>query len=283
MRSHVEAHDLEMSWGEERTSRLLWGTLALSLGLHAAFYGAMPRDWAPEPAASMIHQVEITVDAPPPPPDPVVEEPAAEEADPEPVVAAPPVPPPPVARVERAPKPAAEPPPATEPPPAQEAPVRFDGVTLTNDTGGWSAAGGSGERAEGPRANPGMVTGRSREGVAGGVPGGTGPITEGPTVVPLASLARKPVPPDLQALLTKNYPPRARDRGIEGGATVSMQINPDGSVASIRVQSETPAGWEFATACERTLKSKKWGPGFTPDGKPAATVVKYVCDFRIRD
>jgi TonB family protein len=109
------------------------------------------------------------------------------------------------------------------------------------------------------------------------------PAVAGPTVVPLASLSRRPAAPGgLDALLRRFYPRRARSQGIEGSVTVRMRVLPDGRVSEIRVLDERPAGFDFAGACLQLLRA---APAFVPPldrtGKRVATDIPFRCTFEI--
>jgi TonB family protein len=106
---------------------------------------------------------------------------------------------------------------------------------------------------------------------------------EGPSVVPFASLSRKPqAPAGLDGLLRRFYPRRARSQGIEGAVTVRMRVLPSGRVSEIRVLDERPAGFEFAVACRQMLLA---APPFVPPldraGQRVASDVPFRCTFEV--
>jgi TonB family protein len=263
------------------TRTIIAAGLALSVGLHVMAYASIPvgLDWA---RLSPLHEVDVVV-VPPEPAQQPTEEPTEEPPEAEPVAALPdpPVPAKPEPRVHRAPP--QEPAAPAEEPPAQEAPVRFDNVTLTNEgmRSSWAMDPGSGRAADGPLAAPGRVTGRARTGVAGGTAGGTGP-----RIVPLADLSRAPVPPgagELNQRLERVYKgSSAWKAGVTGVATVRTRIDPDGSVASSRIVSETVAGYELGELCQRALRGTRWQPPLDQQGRAVATWVTFNCDFRFR-
>ncbi|MGD8607972.1 MAG: energy transducer TonB [Myxococcales bacterium] len=258
------------------------GWVVLAIAVHVAFLGAMsharpPAD-RPDPLANAV-AVSI-VD------EPVVDEPTASEPEepvepPPPEQAPEPVEPPPRPKTFKAPK---EPPKAPEEPPAAapETPVAFDNLVLTNEgdePSSWAVEPASGKSREGPIGRPdAVVSGRSRQGVAGGVIGGTG----AGVVVDVGDLSKQPVPPVLKQKLEKLYPKKARQEGVEGEAVVRLQIGPDGLPSKIRVVSENPAGYQLGNACMKTLQGEKWQPPIGKDGKPVTTRVTYRCGFEIR-
>ena len=250
----------------------------LAIAAHAAFLGFMPS--APQGAAPQDPEELVAVaivDE-----DPFASEPEApdqeehsEPEEPEPVK------PPPKPKTFKAPK---EPPKAPEEPPAAapETPVAFDNVVLTNEGDeptSWAVEPGSGESREGPIGRPdAVVTGRSRDGIVGGIIGGTGVGV----VVDVGDLSRQPIPPSLKRKLEKLYPKKARQEGIEGEAVIRLQIAPDGLPGKIRVISEDPIGYELGRACVKTLQGERWKPPIDTDGKPVTTRVTYRCGFEIR-
>ncbi len=257
------------------------GWVVLAIAVHAAFFGVMPReprsagpDLEPDTVAIAIVEEETRIAEPEAPEPPAV---APEEPEPEPE----PVEPPPAPKTFKAPK---EPPKAPEEPPAAapETPVTFDNLVLTNEgeePSSWAMDPGSGESREGPIGRPDAVaTGRSRDGVAGGVVGGSGTGL----VVDVGDLQRQPIPPPLKQKLERLYPKKARQEGVEGEAVIRVQIGPDGMPSRIRVVSETPPGYELGEACANTLRGERWEPPLDKEGKPVATRVTYRCGFEIR-
>ncbi len=253
--------------------------LVLAIGLHVALTALLPARAtlsAPEIATVDMELLEPSAEEPPPIEEEPVEEEVEEiEEEPEP---APPEPP----KADSLPP---EPAPAAEKPAPEEAPepppVAFDNVVLTNEGSGssWNVQQSSGIDRKGPISNPGRrPTGKIT------APGGTGSGGRGTSVAPLSSLARKPKPPSSMAQrLERNYPPRARQQGIEGIAVVRLRINADGSVSNLRVASESVRGQGFGDACVRTLQGQRWSPPRSRTGRPVATIVPYRCTFRVRD
>jgi TonB family protein len=250
------------------------GWVALAIAMHAALLGAMPRTPAPAPQSADTVAVTIVDQEPAAEPE-APEEPAGSEQPPEPVK------PPESPKTFKAPK---EPPKPTKEPPAAapETPVAFDNLVLTNDgnePSSWTVEPGSGQSREGPIGRPdAVVTGRSRDGVAGGVVGGTG----SGLVVDVGDLSKQPIPPSLRQKLERLYPKKARQEGVEGEAVIRLQIGPEGLPSKIRIVSESPPGYELGKACVEALEGEKWQPPIGKDGKPVATRVTYRCGFEIR-
>ncbi len=254
------------------------GWVVLAIATHVAFLGLMPpassSRGTPDPPDSVA--VAIVEEEPEPPePEIVEDEEAPEPEEPERVE------PPPKPKTFRAPK---EPRKAPEKPPAAapETPVTFDNIVLTNEgdePSSWEMDPGSGESRAGPIGRPDAVaTGRSRDGVVGGVVGGTG---DG-TVVEVGDLSRQPIPPPLKRKLEKLYPEAASQEGVEGTVSTRLEIRSNGMPANIRIISEDPKGYGFGKACVQALRGEKWKPPLGPDGKPVTTRVTYRCGFEIR-
>ncbi len=245
----------------------------LSVAVHVATFLALGA-FHIESARKPVEPVEVSVISEAPEPVPVAEEPPpAPEPEPE----APPPPPPKPVRAPKAPK---EPPPPEAPTPpaaAEETIADFSGTTLTGE-GGWASAVGSGAPMNGPIGSPtGVVTGRNRDGVAGGVIGGTGL-----RVVPESDLSRRPKPPDselLNAALVRSYPKSARQQGIEGVARIRIRVLPSGKLQPLAALSETYPG--FADACKSSLREVSFQPALDRAGQPVATDISYTCRFTV--
>jgi protein TonB len=216
-----------------------------------------------------MHEAQFEVVQPKPPPE---APPPDKPKEPEP-----PKEPPKVAARPAAPKPAAAPPPQEAAPPAPaDEPTDFTGVTLTAEGGSssWTTAVGSGAALTGPIGKIGkkpdaLVAAKS------------GPV--GPRLVALESLARKPAPPgNLNDLLKQYYPRRAQLQGVEGRVVVRVRILPNGHVADVRVIEESPAAFEFASACRELLhQAPPWQPPLDGTGKAVATEVTFKCTFEV--
>lgn len=255
------------------------GWVVLAIATHAVFLGVMPK--APigpglegplDTVAVAIVDEELAAE------NPLEDEPSQPEDDaPEPESLTPP----PKPKTFKAPKEPAEledEPPAAAP----ETPVAFDNIVLTNDgdePASWAIDPGSGKSSDAPIGRPdAVVSGRSRDGIVGGVIGGTGIGV----VVDVGDLSKQPIPPALKTKLEKLYPKKARQEGIEGEAVIRLQVAPDGLPSKIRIISESPEGYELGKACMKTLQGERWQPPIDKSGKPVSTRVTYRCGFEIR-
>jgi protein TonB len=254
--------------------------VVLAVAAHAALLGSMPPVQMDEGGGDGLETVAVAiVDEPLERAEPIEEEPeVAEPVNDEPEKVKPPPKPKTFKAPKNPPKELLEEPPAAAP----ETPVAFDNLVLTNDgdePSDWAVDPGSGESREGPIGRPdAVVTGRSREGVVGGVVGGTGIGV----VVDVGDLSRNPIPPTLKAKLEKLYPKKARQEGVEGKADARLYVGPDGLPAKIRILSEDPPGYDFGEACKKALQGEKWKPPIDKDGKPVTTRVTFRCGFEIR-
>lgn len=167
--------------------------------------------------------------------------------------------------------------------PADDTVVRFDGGGLSNEprvpTPAQAMPGEVGARSSiVARAGVAAAGGRAGAGMAGSGAGDA--VTE--RVVALANLSRRPQAPDLNEVLERNYPKRARLQGVEGLAVVRARIASSGKVASLLVQSESIVGYEFGEACRKTLRDSQWTPPLDMSGRRVATDIFYRCEFRVR-
>lgn len=249
--------------------------LVASVAVHAATFFALGTvDVTDLPKRDDVLEMTVVEQSPPPAPAPV--EPAPEPPQPELEPVKPP-PKPPVAKAPKAPK---EPPPPedkTPPAAAEETIADFSGTTLTGQ-GGWASAVGNGAAMNSPIGSPtGVVTGRSREGVQGGVVGGTGERVLGP-----GDLSRGPQPPSadlLNAALERSYPKGARAQGVEGVARIRLRVHATGKLQPLATLSETYPG--FADACKLSLREMNFQPALDKAGQAVATDITYKCDFTV--
>ncbi len=252
-------------------------SLLASVALHLAGFLVLSAIDGPTDLLPLTNQVEFTVmdPEPEPVPEPVVEpEPEPVKPEPEPVKPVPKA----IETAAKAPK--EPPPPSAEPPAAAEETIAdFTGTTLVGEgEGGWVSAVGSGAQMNGPIGPPGAaVTGNVREGVAGGVVGGTGT-----RIVPVADLSRKPriVSQDaLNEALQRNYPKLARQQGIEGVTRIKLRIMANGDLRPLATISETYPG--FADACRASLRGQRFDPGLDAQGNPTTTELPFTCTFEV--
>ncbi len=104
-------------------------------------------------------------------------------------------------------------------------------------------------------------------------------------MVPVSNLSRRPQPPSNSAIvscLQENFPRNARQQGIEGVASVRMQVNPNGNPSGFSVRSESIRGEGFGAACIECLRGRSWSPPLSRDGQPVATRITYNCQFTVR-
>lgn len=248
------------------------GTLALSVSLHAYLLYAAPRALPYEDQELSPTLMEFA--ALPPAPEELSEPPPEPEIVPEPVLV-----PEIVEQVAVADsEPDAEPEPEVAPEPA---PPELTGTTLVAEgEGDFGAEVGSGRAREGAiRAGISKPAPARRVVVKkpGAAPSKKAP--EPPPTIPLASLSKKPVPPDLGGVLKQNYPPDARRQGRAGEAKVQARVEPSGSIGFAKVSFESEDG--FGAACRKTLLASKWTAPLDRAGNPVATWVSYRCKFRI--
>jgi TonB family protein len=105
------------------------------------------------------------------------------------------------------------------------------------------------------------------------------PATAEPTLLPVADLSQRPVPPRLDSVLKSHYPADARQRGLSGVAVIRARIDADGKVRIASVSSESYRG--FGEACRKTVVGSIWLPPRDREGRPVATEVSYTCRFRV--
>jgi len=269
----------------ERKSTLILGAVfAASLLLHGGAWGVL--GLLPPMAALMaeLENVEIEIMEevlPPPEPGPGVE--PEPEPEPEPVVEPEHEP----VRPRERPEPVDEPPPPPEepPPPVEEQIADFTGETLTVEGPGtsWQSATGNGEDMQGPIGAPtGVVTGRRRQGGQEGVVGGTGQgaVEE---VVSVRDLREPPQPPEdsrFVEAIRRRYPTRLRGLSIEGRAVVVVRIRANGALGRVAVRSSSEP--EFGQACVEAVREVgAWQAGIGSNGEPAATDIRFTCDFAL--
>lgn len=232
----------------------------------------------PAPAPLRRIQVEIEQRNPEPPPEPRVE--------PEPLPPEPPPPPPP--RAVRKPPPAApEPPPTPEPaepepsepepaapepavpePAAPEPPsvgLRPESFATTGD-GPAFAAGYTLRGATGAVAPPLRPPAASRR----------GPVTAAPR-----GLAPRDVLPRRKRPVVPEYPPALERLGVEAAVMVSVRIESDGRVSSVRIL-KPARDEEFNEAARRAALSEQFEPARRA-GQPVPYTLSFTYHFRLEE
>jgi hypothetical protein len=236
-----------LAWGAAIGGHLAIATYALGEQPHAA----------PAPAPL---EVELAPPEPPPPAPVLAPEPKPEERAPEPpaptkAAAAPPSP----AHVGALITAKADPAPS----PARDEPVDF-----TNDPG--AVGFGSGVVAVGGKAEVGV-----KQAVLSPTPGvGTSGPIKGPVgdaLTPVADLSRKPSLGESDPC--RGYFPSGASDDV-ASASVLVTIGKSGAVSSVQLLSESPPKQGFGAAARTCMSSKRFTPGLTRDGKPAATAVR---------
>ena len=149
--------------------------------------------------------------------------------------------------------------------PAAPTPLLLAGLTLSNEGVGVPSGFGA---AASPRAVA------SRESTVG-----PSKATADGSLTPVSDLSKKPVPPALDAALTRYYPSSLRQRGIEGEALIRVVLAKDGRVSQTQTVSESHPG--FAPACEKALRTSRWAPPIDKSGNATRTALKYRCRFKV--
>jgi TonB family protein len=83
----------------------------------------------------------------------------------------------------------------------------------------------------------------------------------------------------LDGALEHNYPLEARRAGVSGRAVLRVEVLSDGHIGAVQRVTESFDG--FAAACERTVRSGRWGAPLDRDGQPVATRITYTCRFEV--
>ena len=98
--------------------------------------------------------------------------------------------------------------------------------------------------------------------------------TETPVETELPTIFTPPSPPSISdphwtqrpRNLSRFYPIRARDRGVEGQVVLDCLVSPQGALAC-SVAQETPPGWGFAEAAQRIAREHRMVPALH-NGQP---------------
>lgn len=132
-------------------------------------------------------------------------------------------------------------------------------------------------------SNFAMLSGRGGALGSGGLgrPGrGTGARPTS-TTVSARDLSRSAIPPNLNALVQRNFPAAAKIARVGGTVTVSALIQTDGNPTDIRVVSVNPSGRGFGETCSRTIhEGPNWKPKLNAQGTPVASRERYTCHFK---
>jgi outer membrane biosynthesis protein TonB len=231
---------------------------AAAIGVHLLLAGFAIGERRPTPSAAAPLEVDLAPPAPPPtiaPPIPKPEERAPEPAAAAKAIAAPPAP----ARVGALVTAKADPTPS----PAHDEPVDF-----TNDPGALGF--GSGVVAIGGKAEVGVKQAAVSPTPGGGTSGAVrGPV--GDALTPVSDLSRKPSLGESDPC-RGYFPPSASDD--VASASVMVTIGKSGAVSSVRLLAESPPKQGFGAAARTCMSSKRFSPGLTHDGKPAATAIR---------
>lgn len=243
----------------DRTWAIVAALVAVSIGVHLATFQGLST-WAKLHAVdgSLNEPIELVmVEVAPPPPPPPPEEP---KPKPEP-----PKPPPPikVARPEKPPPVEEEtPPPPNEPPPEppREPVPLVVGISMSSTTtaGGFAAPVGNttyGKVAE-KAQDPSQVQ-----------------AYRAPKYVPVYQVDREP---ETLAEVQIPYPPEARRAGVEGKVIMSIRIDAQGQVTSVKVLSGPGYGLDDAAAT--AMRRVKFKPAMK-GGEPVETELKYTYVF----
>lgn len=223
------------------------------------------RKHTPAPRIEMV-EVEVPPVIQPPPP-PVVKEP-----EPPPVEPPTPIDPPRVveARVKTAPVRSVEPPPTDEPPPSTDPQPPSGGEqVVTLDTASYGPGGVP--VAVGKRTSERVGRGGAGGGTGAGI--GSGATAEPPKPVSVATIKKRALPKGDQSYFDagKDYPPEARQLGIEGVIRVRLVVDETGKVASAVLLNKLGHGLD-ELALERS-RLIEFTPAIDTSDRPVSSVV----------
>ena len=241
---------------QDRTLLLVLLLVAASVGVHLmAFEGlsAWARSQSAGPTLNRpIELVMVEIEPPKPPPPP--EEPKPEPVKPPPIKVARREKPPP--KVEEAPPPPNEPPPETPP---QPVPLVV-GISMSSTTTAGGFAAPVGNTAYGKVADKAQDPSQVQ-------------AYRAPKYVPVYQVDREP---ETVAEVHIPYPPEARRAGIEGKVIMSIRIDPQGQVTSVKVLNGPGYGLDEAAAA--AMKRAKFRPA-VKGGEAVETEIKYTYVF----
>jgi periplasmic protein TonB len=247
------------------------GTLAVHLLLITAgdaFVVYNPQRHAPP--APHIEMIEVEVPPVVTPPPPVIK-------PPEPVVPDPPVVQKTVARTQIRPQTRAiEPPPTAEPPPTTEAPSGGDQVVQMESVMPGTTGVGV---AVGKRTSEKV----GRGGNGGGTGAGSGSGTEDapPKPTSIATIKKRAMPKGDYGYFKagKDYPPEARQLGIEGKILVRLVVDDSGKVRSTTLVSRLGHGLDELALTR--AKELVFEPAIDTDNHPVSSVVVWTFDMTL--
>ncbi len=259
-----------------------------AIAIHAALGGGLEAAdrWAKEKEKKPSIVVEIMPAPkevkPPPPPEPEPEPSKAPEPTPTPVKPLPKLQkePPAAPPKQTAPPPkqpeASPPPPPDEPPPLLE--VNMASTTTgpssvtVNATTGEGNLKGSPDGVKGGKGKPTVKPEGDPDGDPRGVPGG---VKGGTGTAPLTLKSKPEVITEVRA----RYPDEAQAQGIEGVVKLSVVIEVDGKVSSVKVLKGL--GYGLDQAAVEALKKFKFKPAMGSDDKPMKHTIVYSYVFEI--
>lgn len=247
----------------DRAPARAWGVLgwSIALGAHALAAGMALGETPREVPAPPPLEIELAAPEPlPPPAPPPVVTPEPEVAPRAPSVVKAAAAPPEPARAGALLTAKADP----EPSPKAEEPVDF-----TNDP---SALGfGSGVVAIGGKAKFGVAGAKPSAVPASTGVSGVAPRGSGEALTPASDLSRKPSLGESDPC--RGFFPSGANEDV-ANASVMVTIGKNGTVANVRIVSESPAGQGFGAAARTCMAGKRFSPGLDRDGNPAATAVR---------
>ena len=242
--------------------------VVLSLVVHAAGLWALDA-WLKRPAPRLPTKMELVqVETPPPPPPPPPEEKPPEPPPPPPPKAVkvkpPPVktaaPPPPEPPKEQPPPPPNEEPPKDAPPPQKPVPVVV-GISLSNTGPGGTFAAPVGNTLYGKAADKAAD------------PASVKPYAAPPKYTPVYQVDTQP---ELASDCQGPYPDEARQAGVEGTVVLSVSVDPEGKVSSVKLL--RGLGYGLDEAALREIRRCRFRPA-TKGGEAVGTTITYNYTF----
>lgn len=253
------------------------GTLAIHTILIVATDATEQYTRESEPEiAPHIELVDLEMPAPPPPPPPPPVEKPPEPPPPEPKeVKAPPVPQQKVSRVvqprQEQPK-TAEPPPTDTPPDPNPTPGGEQVVQMPDAPAG---------RGGVPVAHGKPHDRIGRGGTGGGTGGGSGEGSGDIKPASIATIKTRAMPKGDYSFFSagKDYPPEARQLGIQGQLRVRLVVDEHGKVTAARLLNSLGHGLDELAMTR--AKSIEFDPAKDSDDKPVSSVVVWTFDMRL--